>query len=153
MTINIGMGVYAHFLPKGVLDKERDYFGYAVTALNLLAGATATPTFAVQADSDFLLTAIAGSARDPANPSVSFATPALALQIDDGGSGRNLFNQAVHWQTVVGDAQLPFVLPYPKFLKQSSTVNVTLTNLDLAQALDVRITFHGFKMFNWARGT
>lgn len=146
-------GIYADYLPPQLMDRERDYFAYSVTSLNLLAATVATPTFAVQNDSDFLLASVTGSARDPADPTVQFATPALSIQIDDAGSGRNLFNQATHWDNLCGTAQLPFVLPYPKLINRASTVTVTVTNLDVAQAYDVRITFHGFKIFTWKRGT
>jgi len=45
------------------------------------------------------------------------------------------------------------VMPYPKLINRASTVTVTLTNLALAQAYDLRVTFHGFKVFTWKRGT
>lgn len=146
-------GLYADYLPPALMDRERDYFGYSVTELNLAAAAVATPTFAVQNDSDFLITAICGTARNPAAPTVVFATPAITLQVDDAGAGRNLFNQAVDWRNLCGSAELAFVLPYPKLINRASTVTVTLTNLDAAQAYDVRVTFHGFKIFTWKRGT
>lgn len=144
-------GLYLDFLPAEWRENERDYFGYGITAANILAGTTQVPTFSVQADSMFLLTQITGTARDPAAPAVRFPNPALALQIDSGGSGRNMFSQAVHWDTVVGDAQLPYFLPYPKLFEPRAVVNVTMANLDAAQAYDVRITFGGFKIFNYKR--
>lgn len=146
-------GLYTDFLPAGLQDRERDFFGYNVNALNIGpvgaggAGPTATPTFAVQGDSFFLLTGISGTARDPAAPTVRFAAPAITLQINDGGSGRNLFNQEVHWDTMVGDAQLPAFLPYPKLIKPASTVSWTFTNLDAAQLYDLRVVALGFKIF------
>lgn len=147
------MDQYDKYLPPGLRGKARDYFAYSVNALALAAGTVATPTFSVQADSDFLVTRITGTARNPAAPTVVFLTPALTLLIESGGSGRNLFNQASDWRNIVGTAEESDRKDWPKILQRASTVRVTLTNIDLApgQAYDVRLTFEGFKIFGFER--
>jgi hypothetical protein len=145
--------LYLDFLPPEWRDKERDYFAYAVTALNLLAGATVTPTFSVEATSLFLATSITGTARDPAAAGTRFANPALTVLVTSQGSGRNVTNQAVDWLTFVGTSELPMFLPYPRLFEPRSVVNVQLVNFDPGQAYDCRVTFHGFKVFNFRRGT
>lgn len=139
---------YIDAIPKALANNERDYFAYGVDALALpAAGGVLNPTFTVQGDADFLLTDITGTARDPAAPSVRFLWPALMIEIGDGGSGRQSFSQALDWVTVVGIAQDPGELSYPKFFKRKGTVRVTITNISLAQIYDVRLSFQGFKIF------
>lgn len=142
---------FIQFVPPPLRPYAKDYFGYTVESLNLAGGAVATPTFAVQKDSDFLLCLVTGTARDPANPTVVFAAPALTVLITSSGSGRNLMSRPLDWNNVAGTAQRPFFLPWTKFIQQSSTVEVQLTNLSPAvggQAYDVRMAFHGFKIFD-----
>jgi hypothetical protein len=147
--------LYAPYLPPAVRANEKDLFAYSIPpVLPLAAAGAAAPTFAVQADSDFLAVAINGIARDPADPTVVFQVPAITLQIFDQGAGRNLFDRAQDWAAIVGTAQLPGFFPYPKLIDRSSTVRVDLASLVPAagQDYDVRLSLVGFKIFDWARG-
>lgn len=119
----------------------------------LAAGATDDPTFTI-GDADFVFTDITGSARDPANPTVLFLAPAITVQINDEGSGRNLFNRPQDWHSRVGSAERAYILPMPFMVKQTSVVTATLVNIALAggQAYDVRLTIGGFKIFPTKRG-
>lgn len=135
-------------IPDNLRENDRDYFAYSLTVANLLAGTAVQPNLAMSDDSHFLMDYITGVAANPANPSVQFATPALTLLIVDQGAGRQLENQAVHWGTTVGSAQLPFPTPWPKFFNRGATVQIQLANLDAVQAYTIWITLHGFKIFN-----
>lgn len=147
--------LYTDYLPPQLLRHERDFFAYAVEALPLNAATVVTATFAVQNDSDFLAVCLTGTARDTADPTTVFASPAITLQITDSGSGRNLFNRAVDWNNAIGPATLPFYLPYPKYIGRASTVTFTFTNLAAAggQDYNVRLNVSGFKIFDWEIGT
>ena len=109
-------GLYNQFLPQGLQGKARDFFCYGITQTPIAAGGAVAPSFTIDSDSAFLLTAINGTARDPAAPTVRFLAPALTLEILSQGAGRLLANQPLHWDTWVGDAQLPGILPYPKYI-------------------------------------
>lgn len=145
-------GLYTDYLPPKLKNRARDFFGYQVTSLNLLAGAAAQANFAVQNDSDFLAVALVGTCRDPANPETLFAAPALTIQIEDSGSGRFLFNQQIDWAQIVGTSQLPAYLPYPKIIPRASVVTWTFTSIAGAQAYDIRAAVLGFKIFDWPKG-
>ncbi len=135
-------------IPQALRGNDRDWFGYPVNALALpAAGGVMNPTFTIAGEADFQCTAINGTARDPAAPGTLFLNPAIMLEIHDGGSGRNFFSQPADWHTVVGTAQHPGKLAYPKFLKRKGTIRVTVINNALLQAYDVRLTFAGFKIF------
>lgn len=146
---------YLPYIPRELRKYKKDFFAYSVESLGLAAGGAATPNFAVQNDSDFLATHVVGIALNANNVTVAFVNPAVTLEIRDGGSGRLLFNRAFHWNMVVGTAQRPFPLPYPKFIKRASQVDVTFTNLTAgatAQPYDIRVAFHGFKVFEGLEG-
>lgn len=137
------------YLPPELRQRARDYFAYSTDFLPLAAGTADTESISIQADSDFLLVAATGIARDPADVDSRFAAPAITVQLTDTGSGRQLQNQAQDWLSFFGDSELPFFLPYPKVLDRNSILTTTLENLDGAQDYDVRISYHGFKIFNW----
>jgi len=144
-------GLYTDYLPRGMMDRARDFFGYAVQQLPLAVNAIATPTFSVNTDADFLAVALSGVARDPAAPTTVFAAPAITMQVTLQGASRNLYSQAVDWYAVVGTAQEPAYMPYPKLIARGSTVTLTFTNLDAVQAYNVRLVVLGFKIFSWSR--
>lgn len=129
----------------------KDYFLFDVDFLPLAANSSATATFQVENDSDWLMRAITGTARDPAAQQTAFVAPAITIQIQSSGSGRNAFNRPTDWRNVVGDAQDPYMLPLSKWFNANSTVSIQLVNLD-TQAYNVRLAFHGFKMFGFEWG-
>ena len=144
-------GLYTDYLPAKMMSRARDFFGYAVQQLPLAVNALATPTFSVDTDADFLAVALAGTARDPNDPTTVFAAPAITLMITLMGASRNLYSQAVDWHSIVGTGQFPAYLPYPKLISRASTVSVFFQNLDAAQPYNVRLVVLGFKIFSWSR--
>lgn len=140
------------FIPPRLRNHARDYFAYSVDFLPLAANQAASQTFQVQSDSDFLLMAATATARDPAAVGTVFQAPAITVQLESSGSGRLLFNRAVDFRNIYGDSQLPFLMPHAKYLDGNSTFQTTLTNLNGAggQDYDVRVTYHGFKIFNFS---
>lgn len=136
-------------LPPAVVSLPKDYFAYAPTTdfLPLAAATTAAREVLIQADSAFLILDITGTVTDAATDLVVQATPPLLIQLRDEGSGRNMFSRARHWLDVVGTAQLPKYLDYPKILKPRTTFTVTIQNLSGAAGFNIRPTFHGFKLF------
>lgn len=146
-------GLYLDFLPAELRGAPRDFFTFGVDFLTIAAaGGSATGTFLVPSDSDFLIVAINGTAVDPANEATAVAQSALTIAVTDAGSGRQLQNRAQAFPNIVGTAQLPGFLPYPKFIDRSSEVSVTVVNNSLAAAARVRLSFIGFKIFDMMRG-
>lgn len=145
-------GIYADYLPDKLKGRDRDFFGYRVESLPLAAAGVATPTMTIEGDSEFLAVSIVGVARDPAAVTTVFAFPAITLNIYESGTGRNFFSGPVDWGCRVGTALQPAFLPYPKLLKRTAILTWTFTNLDAAQAYDIRLILEGFKIFDMARG-
>ena len=67
----------------------------------------------------------------------------------DGGSGRQLFDRPQHSENEFGTAQLPSWKEYPWLVRASGSIQVTVQNLDLVNAFNVRISFSGFKIFGY----
>jgi hypothetical protein len=133
-------------LPREVWHKDKDLFFYSANFLPLAAGLAQTQNINVQADSDYLVVAINGTATDTAAPPVLNANPGCLIELFDVAAGRQFQNQPQHYLNVVGTAQNPGWMPFPKYVRASSTVQVTLTSL-ITTNLNVRVTLMGFKIF------
>lgn len=144
---------YVQFLPKHLRQNAKEGFFYFSSAIPLagVAGTVVNDQVAIQNDSDFLWVSLTGIARDPAALQTVFPNPAVTIQINDSGSGRNVFQQAHDWGAVVGDAQLPGDFEYPYFANRGGTLTVTYTQLD-TQAYDIRLALRGIKVFDFPEG-
>lgn len=141
--------LYTDYLPAELMDAPRDFFAYGLTFLTIAAaGGVATQTFTVQNDSDFLIIAPTATVVDPTDESVARSMGALTISFVDEGSGRQLQNQVLAMSTVVGTGQLPAYFPFPKFVDRASNFSATITNNDPANAVRVRLSFLGFKIFS-----
>ncbi len=127
-------------------ELELDPFFYsAVFPLALFGvGAVLPINVPINADSDFIMRYLDMAAYSA--PGVPLLNPDFDIVIFDSSSGRNLMDQPIHVQTILGTGQLPFILPEPKLIKGGGTLIITLTNNDAVAAL-VHITLCGFKAF------
>lgn len=122
-----------------------DWFIYELDFLGVGFGTTVNGNFQVQADSDFKLIKLTAWADDTAGANV--ANPLCTLQINDSGSGRNLFSNPVPVRNTFGQGDLPFILPIPRIFKARSNVAVALQNFAGAGAYNIRLSFIGTKIF------
>jgi hypothetical protein len=123
-----------------------DFFIYEVDFGTIAVGATLNGNFQILADSDFKLiklTSVSSNSGTQDN-----VPPRISVQINDSGSGRNLFSSAVPIANVFGTGQLPFIMPIPRIFKARSNVVVTIANLDPAIIYDdLHLSFIGTKIF------
>lgn len=115
--------------------------------LNVAAAATATDDIPIQSDSDFLAFDLNVTVNDQTTPETVIQFPAVTIQIFDTGSGRSFFNQAAHVNNVAGNAQRPGSLFPFRMVRGGSSLQVQVTNLDAANAIDVRVSLVGIKVF------
>ncbi len=150
-----GYATWQGIVSDEVLQRAKDFFVYSadfVGTNNLPASATRTVSIAIQADSDFLIVVCNRTTIVTGTPATEVTfTPVLAT-IKDSGSGRDLMDRPVHLEALAGDGQLPGYWPFPKFMRRSSTLQTTLQNLDGANAYDVRVSYLGFKLFDFPAG-
>lgn len=146
--------LYLDFLPPELRDAPRDFFAYGVEFASIAAaGGTGVQTFTVQNDSDFLITSLSAVVVDPTAQETERERRALTIRVLDAGAGRDLFNRQVAFPSVVGTGELPYFLPYPKFVDRASDVSTTITNNHTTEDVLVRLTFGGFKIFDMMRGS
>lgn len=118
-------------------------------ALALAAAGSGTSVIQIQADSAFEVQRLSFHAYVTGTPATAITTPPITLQINDTGSGANLFDQPVPLFTVAygGAGFGPFPVSSPRFFAPNSTVTLTLVNLDPAILYTVRVNLQGRKLF------
>ena len=132
----------------GTVDRDiRDAFFVAVES-TLAQGATDTQRFTLDIDADYMITHAVGDVRDNAAGQTKITDPAIMVSLAQSQSGRQLQNIPIHWNNLIGTAQLPAEWPAPKHLNGGTTLSVTQTNNSgAATVLKSRITFWGYKIF------
>lgn len=103
-------------------------FGYSVEIDNIASGATATGTFQVLSDSDFVCTYLTGCSVATATGIVD-AVPQALLQITDTGSGKTFFNQPSFMGLITGQGGYPFLLAAPRLIAPNTNIQYQVTNL------------------------
>lgn len=105
-----------------------EYFGYSAEIDGLASLATATTTFQILSDSDFVCTYMTAAAVNPATGLVD-AVPQALMQITDTGSGKTFYNQPTFMGLVVGQGGYPFLLPAPRLIAPNTNIQYQVTNL------------------------
>lgn len=113
-----------------------EYFTYATSPITLASGGTATTTISITREADFYLTKL-----------VRVATAPFAFLIRDSSNDRQWSNISVHSDIGAGTAQLPLILPKPRFIARASTITIELTDLSLASN-EVRLGLIGYKVYH-----
>jgi hypothetical protein len=132
-------------------SRSKDYNAYSMEWLPINGGAAnVQASFTVDSSVDFVACYVTGEVTDTATPPVEDATPMFLLQLK--AADRQLFDRAIHWRTIVGNAVTPFPLPFPIWLSKASTLLGTLTSLTNV-ARNVRLTFHGFVLRQYDKTT
>lgn len=134
----------------------KDYFIYNVgpgvngVAAAIANGATANASFQIQADSDFewCYTTFFGYKDGATTPIADNELIPINILITDGGSGRNLFNQAMPINTFAGLGREPYQMPRPRIFMGKSSVNVFFQNFGPDTIDNFSISFHGNKIFD-----
>ena len=104
----------------------------------VVAGGTAILQISVGIDAHFLVQKIVGIRTSQ--------SPAL-VTIRTGGNDRQWMDKAVHFDSLVGNAQFPNVLPEPRLVERGSTVSITIQNLSATVAGTYEIVLSGMKLF------
>lgn len=128
----------------------RDTYSYSAYFASLAGGASDTYAINIKADADFawqkgmMSCAIASGTMTNATRVV----PLITVLLVDGGSGRQLMDQALPVPNLFGIGELPFILPQPKVFARSSTLLVEVKNYTAATTYtDIYLTLHGTLLF------
>jgi len=125
-----------------------DYYAYGFSVGNIASGATAITTVLVEADSDFeWITTTASGFNNATTGNAQNNQIGLQMQILDGGSQRNLFQNPVNIVSTTGTGQLPFILPVPRFFVAKTPIVLTLNNFVANPVNSIYVVLEGRKVF------
>ena len=125
-----------------------DFYVYQASFLPLTASGTGTDNINIQADSDFVVQKMTyvATISNAIQTDSSRVLPLVTIQVTDSGSGRDMFAEAVPVTAIMGDGNLPFILPKPKLYASRSSIIVNVSNLT-STAYNLYIAFIGYKVF------
>lgn len=128
----------------------RDFFVYGLN-LTAVANSPATGAIQIQADSFFELQKLSffADVGGAAQTQSSRVLPLCTLQITDTGTGRQVFNTPIAIPAIMGDGQIPFILPTVKSFAPNSSVQISLANYSAADDYNIRLALIGTKVFHY----
>jgi hypothetical protein len=136
--------------PRPLPKPRQDFFVYGIN----FAVLTTTPqqgAIQIQADADFVVQKMTfwASIGDAAAEQSTRILPNCTVQLTDSGTGRQLFNQPVAIPAIMGDGQIPFILPISKVFSANSSVTVAVANLSADTYSLLQINLIGAKVFRY----
>lgn len=127
-----------------------DYYAYTATigtpAAPVAIGGTRQALVQIQADSDFVMTAIAGGSQPLIANAITYTAPVL-FQLTDTGSGKRYFSAPTPMASVAGSGAFPFVLPSPRVLQPNTILQIDVINVGAATIDQISFAFHGARIF------
>lgn len=142
-------GSYPFWFPEEARHLALDFFTYGANFAPLSASATATQAIQINSDSAFMI--LSATLVETATDNTTFlANHPLLVTLTTGGAALSLSNTAIHADNWFGTAQEPKYWDVPKILLPNTTFNVQLQNLE-ATDRNVRVAFHGFKLFRFTK--
>lgn len=144
----IAAGRYPFWFPERAKGLQLDYFVYGTDFTPLTASLTLTNNINIQGDSAFVILSGVMVETDTGNTTFLAQAPIL-FDLSDSGSGRHFSNTPIHASNWFGSAELPKYWDVPKVLAPNATFSVQAQNLEAVNR-NVRVAFHGFKIFGFA---
>lgn len=142
-------GNYPFWFPEAAKNLAIDYFAYGANFTPLSASATTTQAIQINSDSAFMV--LSATMVETATDNTTFlANHPLLVQLSTGGAALNLSNTPIHADNWFGTAENPKYWDVPKILLPNTTFNVQLQNLE-ATDRNIRVAFHGFKLFSFTK--
>lgn len=137
---------------QGVPQYYVDYYIYVVLFGNMAPGVQSTQNIQIQADSDFewIEATCFGNLHGGAAPFLDSILMPITVQIQDGGSGRQLFSAPAPITSIAGNGKQPFILPESRVFKSRTNIQLTGVNIDAANTYDnVYLNLIGRKIFQF----
>lgn len=142
------LGAAIALLPVKDRLRAKEMAGYSLEWVPTVAGAAnQKASFTTDANVDFVSLWATWYVTDTASPPVEQLTPQMMVNFAISG-GRNWFDKPIHLKNFCGQQTTAgFPAGFPIWFPRSTTLNGFLT--DLANlARNVRITFHGFVLYD-----
>jgi hypothetical protein len=109
-----------------------------------------TGNFIVDTSAPFMLVSQCYQA-DVAGAAVTVSTrpaPNVVITMQDQSSNRNWQNGGVPIPSIFGNGTLPYFLPQPRLIPANTNVQMTVTNYDAASVPNIRLSFHGYRLYS-----
>lgn len=135
-------------LPPEIQQKPKQWFIYNIPAASAITASQQQVPFSIQFQNDSYFVWMALGGIVTATDNVTLVDPApLTLQVNDSGSGANIFFQPVQWSSIVGNGKEPGVLSFPRLVNPAATYTIYVSNL-VATAYQIGLQLLGFKVFH-----
>ena len=128
----------------------KEFYTYSIPVIaSLASGVSATPSMQIQNDADFEVQKLVYYCDENASTTASTRIyPQLSLLIQDGGSGSQLMNTAIPFGMLLGNGELPFILPQTRLFKANSQISLAIANFSAATTYyNIYVGFVGRKLF------
>ncbi len=132
-------------VPESIAEPFYTYSCFVGGTAGIATTASGSNSVTIQADSQFMVMALTAAVY-VSNALV--ATPYSTVQINDTGSGANLFDQPQIIGSIFGTAQQPSILPRPRQLLPSATLTFTVSNLNSAANAFYYFSLLGRKIYS-----
>lgn len=133
-------------LPRTLWGKYKEYFGYVANFLPLAASAGQTVQTTIQNDSAFCIVAATAVVTDSPADSTQVGFEAATVQLQDQTTGRTFFSDTTQFHNVFGSVEQPNIWTLPRLISPGATLATTINNV-IATAVNIRVVYHGFKIF------
>lgn len=128
----------------------KSFYSYSLIFDSIASGATATDSFNIEANSDFIWTKATYFATAVPIVSTTNATrvvPNITIELIDTGSAYQLFAEPQPIANVFGTGRVPFLVqPAYRFAK-NATLRGVIVNFDSAATYSLRLSFVGYRNY------
>jgi hypothetical protein len=134
-------------------NRPKDWFSYPVTFTTLANGVPQSTNLAIDAGSDFYMTALTFLATDAANTAAVTAdtriVPLVTILLTDSGSNRQLMQNPVPLDAIGGNGAWPHRLIHPRLFVRNSNIQVLVQSFDANVTYGtLRLNFEGFRIYS-----
>ncbi len=135
-------------------NKPQDWYNYPITFTSVAQTTPQTTNIAIDAGSDFFLTAITYDAYLAASTTAlttsTVIIPGITMLLTDSGSNRQLMQNPVPLSQIGGNGPWPHRMIHPRLFVRNSNIQVAVVRYDAATGDwdTLRINFEGFRIYS-----
>lgn len=137
--------------PESHMRDLKAFYSYSMFFDGVAFGGTATDSFVVEANSDFIWTKATFFATNDTTPltqtNATRVIPSMTIELIDTGSAYQLFSEPQPIANVFGTGRVPFLInPAYRFAK-NATMRGVVVNFDTAVTYSLRLSFIGYRNY------
>ncbi len=127
----------------------RAFYSYSLTFDAVAPAATATDSFNIEANSDFIWTKATyfADVANAAQTNASRILPLMTLELIDTGSAYQVFSEPQPISNVFGTGRVPFLINPAYRFARNATMRGVVVNFDAALTYNLRLSFIGYRNY------